>query len=306
MCLGHRFSPPFPQALKPGERTGCPGTVQPTAERCQTSAFDGVLVTWTIRAGKAVIAHNVTEKPDRSPPLSTTDAAAEAGDDPDVMLVRQDVKFLVAKARIVAAVHRLPPGLLPKAAAVAARSRFSGSEAYVEAARREVTERLDRLQRQLQALASESSELPVPRTGILATHFVVAADIDTTASFYIEVLGGEVVWRGGRHGGPTYVKIANIWIGIDVRGGPTPDVPQVFLDDSNRFDTFLNLRVADIQAVYDEWRGRGASFLTPPLDNQGYELRCYLRDPDGRIIEVGQATGFLEDLGGLNSSEDDQ
>jgi hypothetical protein len=36
--------------------------------------------------------------------------------------------------------------------------------------------------------------------------------------------------------------------------------------------------------------------LTPPLDNQGYELRCYLRDPDGRIIEVGQATGFLEDL----------
>ncbi len=26
------------------------------------------------------------------------------------------------------------------------------------------------------------------------------------------------------------------------------------------------------------------------------ELRCYLRDPDGRIIEVGQSTGFLEDL----------
>jgi hypothetical protein len=64
----------------------------------------------------------------------------------------------------------------------------------------------------------------------------------------------------------------------------------------NRFDTFLNLRVADIQAVYDEWRGRRAEFLTPLLDNQGYDLRCYLRDPDGRIMEVGQATGFLEDL----------
>jgi hypothetical protein len=48
--------------------------------------------------------------------------------------------------------------------------------------------------------------------------------------------------------------------------------------------------------AYDEWRGRGAEFLTPRLDNQGYELRCYLRVPDGRIIEVGQATGFLEDL----------
>jgi hypothetical protein len=41
---------------------------------------------------------------------------------------------------------------------------------------------------------------------------------------------------------------------------------------------------------------KGAEFLTPLFDNQGYDLRCYLRDPDGRIIEVGQATGFLEDL----------
>jgi hypothetical protein len=78
------------------------------------------------------------------------------------------------------------------------------------------------------------------------------------------------------------VKFANIWIGINAGGGPTPDKPEVFLDvhdDPNRYDTLLNLRVADIQAVYDEWRGRGAKFLTPPLDNQGYELRCYLRDP---------------------------
>jgi hypothetical protein len=26
-------------------------------------------------------------------------------------------------------------------------------------------------------------------------------------------------------------------------------------------------------------------------------LRCYMRDPDGRIIEVGQATGFLTHVG---------
>ena len=33
------------------------------------------------------------------------------------------------------------------------------------------------------------------------------------------------------------------------------------------------------------------------LDNQGYEIRCYIRDPDGRIIEVGQHTGMLSVLG---------
>jgi catechol 2,3-dioxygenase-like lactoylglutathione lyase family enzyme len=143
------------------------------------------------------------------------------------------------------------------------------------------------------------ADLPVPTTGIAATHFVVAGDIEMTVRFYSEVLGGEVVSERVRPGAPTYVRLANTWIGVNAGGGPTPDKPEVFLDvrdDANRYDSFLNLRVADIQAVYDEWRGSGAEFLTPPLDNQGYELRCYLRDPDNRIIEVGQATGFLEDL----------
>jgi hypothetical protein len=46
------------------------------------------------------------------------------------------------------------------------------------------------------------SDLPVPTTGMVATHFVVASDIDTTARFYSEVLGGEVVWRAVHPGRP--------------------------------------------------------------------------------------------------------
>ena len=57
--------------------------------------------------------------------------------------------------------------------------------------------------------------------------------------------------------------------------------------------SFLNVRVADIAAFYDEARAKGAQFLTEPLDRKA-ELRCYLRDPDGYLIEVGQATGILE------------
>jgi uncharacterized glyoxalase superfamily protein PhnB len=60
----------------------------------------------------------------------------------------------------------------------------------------------------------------------------------------------------------------------------------------NTTSIFLNLRVADIQACYQEWKAKGAEFVTPPTD-RGAEIRCYMRDPDGYLIEVGQATGLL-------------
>jgi predicted enzyme related to lactoylglutathione lyase len=53
--------------------------------------------------------------------------------------------------------------------------------------------------------------------------------------------------------------------------------------------SFLNIRVRDIHAVYAEWSARGAQFLTPPKQHE-YEMRCYIRDPDGHLIEVGQTT----------------
>ena len=45
----------------------------------------------------------------------------------------------------------------------------------------------------------------------------------------------------------------------------------------------------DIRTSYKEWRSRGAEFLTEPKDH-GVEIRCYMRDPDGYLIEGGQTT----------------
>jgi catechol 2,3-dioxygenase-like lactoylglutathione lyase family enzyme len=45
--------------------------------------------------------------------------------------------------------------------------------------------------------------------------------------------------------------------------------------------------------VHEEWSRRGAEFLAPPID-RGREIRCYIRDPDGHLIEVGQSIGVLE------------
>jgi hypothetical protein len=74
-------------------------------------------------------------------------------------------------------------------------------------------------------------------------------------------------------------------------GRADSDKPEVLLEtprDLNRVSSFLNLRVADIWTCYREWKAKGAEFLTEPLDNHGEELRCYMRDPEGYLIEVGQ------------------
>ena len=74
------------------------------------------------------------------------------------------------------------------------------------------------------------------------------------------------------------------------RRWPTDDKPAVTLTapDPNTTSSFLNIRVANIKEIYDDWSAKGAQFLTPPVDH-GVELRCYLHDPDGHLIEVGQA-----------------
>jgi len=93
-------------------------------------------------------------------------------------------------------------------------------------------------------------------------------------------------------GDPVNVALANSWIVINSGGGPTDDKPTVTLEtprDPDRVSSFLNIRVKDIDAVYAEWSARGAQFFTPPKQHQ-YEKRCYIRDPDGHLIEVGQTT----------------
>jgi catechol 2,3-dioxygenase-like lactoylglutathione lyase family enzyme len=138
-------------------------------------------------------------------------------------------------------------------------------------------------------------DFPAPDEGILLTHFIVSGDVGRTRQFYTEVLGGETVSDGE----PSIVQLANGWIVINGGGGPTEDKPSVTLEtppDPDRTSSFLNIRVADIEAAHREWIERGAEFLTPPQDRGG-EIRCYIRDPDGHLIEVGQTTGGLEGQG---------
>jgi predicted enzyme related to lactoylglutathione lyase len=143
-------------------------------------------------------------------------------------------------------------------------------------------------------------DAPIPESGFYVTHFLTVEDQKRSREFYSEVLGGIIVSPES----PCIIKLSNSWIILNNGGGPTEDKPEVTLEppqDRQKASSFLNLRVSDIQAYYKEWRDKGASFITPPIDNSGWETRCYIRDPDGYIIEVGQhhqkMIDYLKSLG---------
>ncbi len=136
-----------------------------------------------------------------------------------------------------------------------------------------------------------------PQAGFTAAQSLTVADIERSAEFYATVFGAKIIRRSLLGGGdPAFVQIANTWLILAGGGAPTPDKPTVTLTtpDPNEISSFLNLRVADVQGCYELWKSRGATFLTEPKEKFG-ETRCYIRDPDGYIIEVGQsAPGFFE------------
>jgi catechol 2,3-dioxygenase-like lactoylglutathione lyase family enzyme len=135
-------------------------------------------------------------------------------------------------------------------------------------------------------------DFPAPTQGFVVTQFLVVSDQDRSREFYRNVFGATVLLERD----PVIMKLANSWLILNAGGGPTDDKPTVTLTtpaDPNRTSAFLNLRVADIAGAYREWSAKGAEFLTEPKDH-GREIRAYIRDPDGHLIEVGQATGLLE------------
>ena len=137
----------------------------------------------------------------------------------------------------------------------------------------------------------DPGDIPAPTEGFVLTHFLVVSDQDRSREFYRRLFDAKVV----NERDPVVMKVANSWLILNVGGGPTDDKPSVTLStpaDVDRTSAFLNVRVADIAETYKEWSARGAEFLTEPKDH-GAEIRAYIRDPDGHLIEVGQATGAL-------------
>ena len=135
------------------------------------------------------------------------------------------------------------------------------------------------------------NDFPAPQEGFVITHFLVVSDQDRARDFYISLFDGQVLVERD----PVIMKVANTWLILNEGGGPTDDKPTVTLEtppNPDRTSAFLNVRVADIKQIYEQWSAKGAEFLTEPKDH-GREIRAYVRDPDGHLIEVGQTTRLL-------------
>ena len=106
------------------------------------------------------------------------------------------------------------------------------------------------------------ANLPAPADGIVVTMFITVRSVARSRDFYSRVLGGTVVLEEN----PCIVKLANSWILMNPGGPPTPDKPDISVVNYEPGDTtsiFLNLRVADIQASYEEWKSKGAEAVVP-------------------------------------------
>jgi lactoylglutathione lyase len=135
---------------------------------------------------------------------------------------------------------------------------------------------------------------PLPAKGFVVTILLIVKDVARSRDYYHKIFDAKVIDKED----PAVLRIANSWLLINEGGGPTDDKPTVIAAppaDHNRLSIAMNLRVADIHECYKLWKSRGAHFLTEPkVHKDDGEIRCYIRDPDGYLIEVGQTAGAEE------------
>jgi catechol 2,3-dioxygenase-like lactoylglutathione lyase family enzyme len=127
-----------------------------------------------------------------------------------------------------------------------------------------------------------------PTDGMALTVLLVVSDLAESVRFYRDVLGASLYREYG--GSSAVFSFAGTWILLVTGGEPTKDKPDVAFappPDPKLVDHEFTIRVPDCQGAYKTLRGRGAEFLTPPVD-WGGEIRAFFRDPDGHLIEISE------------------
>ena len=130
-----------------------------------------------------------------------------------------------------------------------------------------------------------------PTEDMPLTHILVVADVERSRRWYADVLGAELHREYG--GDSAVFSFSGSWLLLVTGGGPTDDKPSVTLvppAEPDRLDHLFTIRVPDCRAAYETLLGRGAEFLTPPVEH-GAETRCFFRDPDGHLFEISEYRG---------------
>jgi len=134
--------------------------------------------------------------------------------------------------------------------------------------------------------AMDTTEFPGTITESL--HLLVVQDAARSRDFYTQRLGAQVIREMA--GVLAFLDLAGVRLVLSAAGPGTADKPTVAFAapaDPDNVSAELILRVTDTRAVHQALAGRGVQFFTDPVDF-GWEIRCYLRDPDGHLIELTQ------------------
>jgi catechol 2,3-dioxygenase-like lactoylglutathione lyase family enzyme len=121
------------------------------------------------------------------------------------------------------------------------------------------------------------------------THILVVADMARATAFYRDVLGATLVREYG--GSSSVFQFQGAWLLLVTGGGPSADKPTVTFEppaNPDRVSHSMTIRVPDCRAAFATLSARGAPFLTAPVESDG-EVRAFLRDPDGHLIEISEA-----------------
>jgi catechol 2,3-dioxygenase-like lactoylglutathione lyase family enzyme len=128
-----------------------------------------------------------------------------------------------------------------------------------------------------------------PAEGMELTHILVVEDAARARDFYRDVVGAELYREYG--GTSVVLRLLGTWLLLVTGGGPTADKPDVTFAppaDPRTVGHAMTIRVPDCRAAYETLRRRGARFLTAPVESS-WEVRCFLRDPDGHLLELSEA-----------------
>lgn len=130
-----------------------------------------------------------------------------------------------------------------------------------------------------------------PFTDSALTTILVVSDIPTSKAFYVDVLGASVFREYG--GDSLVLEFLGNWILLVTPGGPTDDKPNTHFTiptDKDSVSHSYTIRVKNCRKSYEILNGKGAQFITPPMD-RGAETRCFFRDPDGHLFEISEYRG---------------
>jgi catechol 2,3-dioxygenase-like lactoylglutathione lyase family enzyme len=128
-----------------------------------------------------------------------------------------------------------------------------------------------------------------PSVDMELTHILVVEDAERSKAFYTGVLGATLYREYG--GTSVVLQFLGTWLLLVTGGGPTADKPTVTFrppPDPDAVSHAMTIRVPDCRAAQEMLRSRGAEFLTAPVESE-WEIRCFLRDPDGHLIELSEA-----------------